>query len=102
MSKPLTAKQQLWSEHLQQAEQFEGSLAEYARSHNLLAQNLYQWRNVLRKKEMASPATKTVFAEVSPPTFSRPSLTLQMGAAQLVFSTLPDSQWLAQLIAAHD
>jgi len=102
MTKALTTKQQFWSHHLEQADCFEGSLANYAKSQGLSAQNLYQWRNVLRKREITQVATKTVFTEVSQPAFARPSLTLQLGKTQLVFSALPDVQWLANLIAAHD
>lgn len=102
MAKPLTAKQQLWSQHLEQADEFDGSLADYARSQGLSAQNLYQWRNVLRKREITQVATKTVFTEVSQPVFTQPSLTLQLGPAQMRFSALPDAQWLARLITAHE
>lgn len=102
MTQALTAKQQYWSQHLLQADSFEGSLADYARSQGLSAQHLYQWRNVLRKREITQVATKTVFTEVTRSGFAGPSLTLHLGAAQMVFGSLPDVRWLSQLIAAHE
>jgi len=98
MSKPLTAKQHYWSQHLEQADIFDGSLADYARSQGLSAQHLYQWRTVLRKRELTQVATRTVFTEVTQPSFARPSLLLHLGPAQLEFATLPDPAWLAQII----
>lgn len=102
MNKPLTSKQQYWSQHLEQADHFDGSLADYARSQGLSAQHLYQWRNVLRKREITEVATKTVFTEVTRSGFAGPSLTLQLGSAQMAFGSLPDAAWLRQLIAAHE
>lgn len=102
MNKTLTAKQQYWSQHLEQADHFDGSLADYARSQGLSAQHLYQWRNVLRKREITEVATKTVFTEVTRSGCAGPSLTLQLGTAQLVFDALPDVVWLRQLITAHE
>ncbi len=102
MTKTITAKQQYWNHHLEQADQFDGSLAEYARAQGLSAQHLYQWRNVLRKREITQIATKEVFSEVSQPAFLPPTLTLHLGTAQLNFSALPDARWLASLIGAHE
>lgn len=97
----LTAKQQYWAEHLQQADSFDGSLAEYARMQGVSAQHLYQWRNILRKREITQVASETVFTEVTRSGFDGSSLTLQLGNAQMTFQSLPDTQWLANLIAAH-
>ncbi len=102
--KTLTAKQQYWSNHLQQADAFDGSVADYCRHQGFPAKTLYQWRSILRQRE-AAPAQKAIFTEVVPETMMPApaySLTLQLGQAQLQFHYLPDSAWLAQLIAAHD
>ena len=98
MTKILTAKQQYWSQQLEQADNFDGSLADYAHDRGLSAQTLYRWRNVLRKRETTQVPPKTVFTEVSQPTFARPSLTLRLGSAQLMFSALPEARWLANFL----
>jgi hypothetical protein len=100
----LTAKQQYWSNHLQQADAFDGTIADYARHTEIPAKTLYQWRGILRQRE-AARIHKPVFAEVTPELATPAltcSLTLQLGQAQLQFHHLPDSAWLAQLIAAHE
>jgi len=50
MSTPLTNKQQYWSTQLQNAEAFDGSIADYARSQGVSTQTLYRWRHCLRRK----------------------------------------------------
>ena len=99
---PRTAKQQYWLEQLQQADAFDGSIAEYARQQGISAQDLYRWRNLLRKRDINQASSKTVFTEVIQPSFSGPCLTLHLGNAQMVFQSLPQAQWLASLIAAHE
>lgn len=100
----LTAKQQYWANHLQKADAFDGTIADYARNQNLSAKALYQWRGILRQRQLVT-LNKTVFAEVTPEPVTAVAdhrLTLQLGQAQLQFSHLPDTAWLIQLIAAHD
>ncbi|MCG7883720.1 MAG: hypothetical protein AB2669_07240 [Candidatus Thiodiazotropha endolucinida] len=101
MNTPLTPKQQYWHQHLQQADGFEGTLADYARSQGLKAQTLYQWRSVLRNREMTQVSTQTVFTEVSQPAFTHPSLVVSLGQAQMEFSALPDPRWLSQVISGE-
>jgi len=61
----LTAKQQYWSNQLQQTDAFDGTIADYARHSGIPAKTLYQWCGILRQREVAS-ADKAVFAEVVP------------------------------------
>lgn len=99
----LTEKQQYWSEHLQKAEAFDGTMADYARQQGLSPQHLYQWRSELRKRERKQSDDYPVFTEVKPPSYHSPTqtITLQLGRAHITFSSLPDAQWLARLIIAH-
>ena len=100
----LTAKQQYWADHLQKADAFDGSVADYCRHHGLPAKTLYQWRGILRQRKDAT-SSKPVFAEVMPESAMPElphSLTLQLGQVQLQFHSLPDTAWLARLIATHD
>ena len=101
MSRTLTAKQQFWSRHLQQADAFDGSMADYARQQDLPVQSLYQWRNTLRKREITQVATQSVFTEITQTTLAAPSLTLYLGKAQLVFAGLPDPAWLSRVITGE-
>ena len=62
MTKSLTTKQQYWTNHLQRAEAFEGSIAAYAKSEGIAAQSLYRWRHCLGQSDLsASSETRTTF-----------------------------------------
>jgi transposase-like protein len=98
----LTEKQQYWSEQLEQANAFDGSLADYARHQGIRVQTLYQWRSALRKREITSAVVESGFTEVLPSFRINTSLTVQIGNAQLAFNQLPDAEWLARLIVAND
>jgi len=100
----LTAKQRHWANHLQQADAFDGSMADYARSQGLSPKALYQWRSILKQRTVASSLEHQIaFTEViAQPTAVRSTLTLMLGSAQLQFDQLPDEAWLVRLIAAHD
>jgi len=103
----ITAKQQYWAEQLKQADAFDDSLAEFANQRGIAPQSLYRWRNALQNRELNSVVNEHVqFAKVERPTVqterSTSSLTVQIGPAQLVFSQLPDTKWLNELIASHD
>ncbi len=99
MSHTFTAKQQFWSEKLKDAEQSGQSLAEYARTHNLSAQKLYQWRSTLRNIT-TSVTQQTQFTRLVTTTASvNTELLVHLPNAQLKFPTLPDAAWLKQLLA---
>lgn len=99
----LTTKQQFWADHLQQADAFDGSIANYARNAGLSPKALYQWRTILKQRNATTSIdTVSTFTEVVAPSASSTcSLTLQLGKAQLQFESLPDEAWLARLITAH-
>jgi len=63
MSK-ITAKQAHWSKHLQQANAFEGSLAQYAQTQNIPVQTLYRWRHYFKHLSLAKPKSQALFTKV--------------------------------------
>ena len=72
----LTEKQSYWKAHLEAAESFEGSLAGYARAHDLSAKKLYGYKTRIRKRETAagiSGGFVKVIAAAAPPPLSAPS-----------------------------
>ncbi len=99
----LTEKQQYWANHLQQADAFDGSMADYAKSQGLLPKVLYQWRGLLRQRGILPVPAAPTFTELTTSEGAQASctLTLTLGSAQLQFDRLPDEAWLARLIAAH-
>lgn len=100
MSKTLTARQQYWSEHLDNAERSGQSIAEYARINQMPAYQLYQHRHLLKRKATVTSAAPAVhFAEVFRSGVSpSPMLRVQIGSTDLHFDQLPDAQWLRQLL----
>ena len=99
MPTPLTEKQQYWSIQVQNAEAFDGSIADYARSQGVSQQTLYRWRHCLRQREVSQTTTKTVFTQVVSSSLPGSSLTLTVGDAKLTFSRLPEPQWLAHFLS---
>ncbi len=98
MDQTLTDKQRYWTEQLKEAEQSGRSLADYARSRNIPAQKLYQWRNLLKKQVTTAVTTETQFAEVIHSAAASSSLTIHLPGAELCFSSLPEADWLARLL----
>jgi transposase-like protein len=99
MSIPLTNKQQYWSTQLQNAEAFDGSIAEYARSQGVSTQTLYRWRHCLLQRELSQASTRKVFTQVVIIALPDSSLTLAVGDTKLTLSRLPDPQWLTHFLS---
>ena len=59
----LTNKQRYWKKHLEAAALFDGSLADYAREHDLNPKKLYVFKNAIAKKEQ--PGEEQAFAAVT-------------------------------------
>lgn len=95
-----TAKQTYWSEHLVQAEAFNGSLAGYAQTQDIPVQTLYRWRHYFKDSTIVEPEVKPLFTQVHTSPVSAVCITLQMDNIQLQFTRLPDPRWLADLMAA--
>lgn len=99
MQHNLAPRHQFWSDKLQEAEQFDGSLAEFARQHNIPAKKLYQWRSTLRSK-ITNVTQETRFTRVvTNNSGGVAALTIVLPNAKLQFNSLPDSQWLAELLS---
>ncbi len=78
--KALTEKQAYWKAHLEAAESYEGSLADYARAHDLSTKKLYGYKTRIPKHEAAaetSPGFVKVMsqavASLSPVTVTLPN-----------------------------
>ena len=100
MQQGLTSKQQYWTEQLQKADAFNGSVADYAKSQGLKVQDFYRWRHFFNQQCITEQTTNTIFTQVvSTTTASAPSVTLSSGDMQLHFGRLPDPRWLAQFLA---
>jgi hypothetical protein len=103
---PLAEKRQFWQKHVLQAQLHAGSLADYAKQHQLKATALYYWARVLNR----SAGTKQ--AAVEPVGFSAVHVSSAAPAADYVIhvssrltlrgSVLPNPQWLAELCRQLD
>jgi transposase-like protein len=74
---PITERQQFWLDHIQSAEAFDGSVADYARAHELTPQELYQWKTILTRRGLLSGRKRVsdfVGADTPTTQFIRPSL----------------------------
>jgi transposase-like protein len=105
----ITERQQHWLGHLQAAEAFDGTLAEYARSAGLEPQTLYSWRAVLRSRGLLAPQASErpsgfvqVMGRGSAPTTppSAVSLLLPNGARLACHGELGPEQLEALVLAA--
>lgn len=66
-AKALTQRQQHWLKHIKASEEFEGSVADYARSQQLSIRDIYNWRNKLAKLGLWQSADQpSNFVAVSP------------------------------------
>jgi hypothetical protein len=52
----LTERQQHWLDHIQAAEAFDGSVADYARSEGLKPKELYSWKGILARRGLLGDA----------------------------------------------
>ena len=102
MREPTTEKQRYWADLLKSAEDSGMSLAEFAKTKDIPAQKLYQWRSTLRDQPVSKkPAVPTKFAQVVAPPLSG-AMTIEFGGARLRFERLPDVQWLSHLLRSQD
>ena len=71
---PITQRQQYWLDHIQAAETFGGSIADYARSEGLKPKELYSWKGILARRGLlgtdAAAESKIGFVRLVAP--SRP------------------------------
>jgi transposase-like protein len=97
-----TEKQRFWQQHVQQAQLHNGSLADYAKQHDITVNTLYYWIGVLKGKVRAPKAAVAKRVRFSAVRVSSPAsaahYSLQL-SSQLTLhcSALPDPQWLVEL-----
>lgn len=53
----ITECQQHWLDHIQAAEAFDGSIADYARSEGLKPKELYSWKSILARRGLLGDAS---------------------------------------------
>ena len=68
----LTEKQSYWKTHVEAAQSFDGTLADYARAHNVSRKKLYVYKTQLRKLEEASVVSPGFVKVTSPAQVSSP------------------------------
>ena len=86
--KVLTEKQAYWKAHLAAAESYEGSLADYARAHDLSTKTLYGYKTRFRKREETAGIPGR-FVKVTAATLA-PSLPVTVSLPNGVRLTLAD------------
>ena len=82
----LTKKQAYWKAHLEASESYEGSLADYARAHDLYAKKLYGYKTRIRKREEAAGKPDS-FVKVTAATVSLPT---PLSASSPIIVSLPN------------
>ena len=53
---PITERQQYWLDHIQAADAFDGSIANYARTEGLKPNELYSWKGILARRGLLGVA----------------------------------------------
>ena len=69
LAKTTTHRQRYWLKHVEAADVSDGTIAEYATSHDVSLKLLYQWKSKLMKLKLYQPATsssKPDFVPVKP------------------------------------
>ena len=89
----LTEKQAYWKRHIEAAQSFNGTLADYARAHDVSRKKLYVYKTQLRKLEEVSQVS-TGFVKVTSPA-AKISVTVSLlNSVRLTLPSLdvPDDQ----------
>ena len=60
LAKTTTDRQRYWLKHVKAADLSDGTIADYAASHDVSLKVLYQWKTKLMKLKLYSPASKPV------------------------------------------
>ena len=102
--KQLTKNQAFRYAHAEAAQKFDGSIASYAKQHNLNLKNLYNWCSSYSFKNKPTPSKPKInnFTQVAfAPSLisSSPALNVNINAISLQFSSLPPANWLRELLS---
>lgn len=104
----LTEKRRFCQQHVQQALSHNGSLADYAKQHQLNANTLYYWVGKLKhkipiKKSASEPVSFSAVQVSLPAPAPTAHYSVQLSSrVSLHFTVLPDPQWLAELCRQMD
>ncbi len=104
-SRPLTTRQKHWLDHLTAAAASEGTLVDYAKTHQLTPKHLYQWKTrliALGYLDDTGAVKKAAFVRVAPPrshALAKASLVMPNGIRLELQGTL-DRYLIRELIAA--
>lgn len=105
-TKPLTHRQRYWLEHLSAAAKTDGSLVNYAKTHQLAVAQLYVWKSrltTLGHWPVTSPANESGFVRVAAVCVSSPATTVNVllpNGLRLELQVTLDRHLLRELMAA--
>jgi len=103
---PLTEKQHFWQQHVLRAQSHNGSLADYARQHQLKTNTLYYWVGIFKRtaqsKQLVMEPVSFSAVRVSSLTSTTHYQFHLSSRLTLQCSALPDPQWLAELCRQLD
>ncbi len=60
----LTERQQYWLDHIQSADEFDGTLVEYAKAEGMKVKDLYQWKTILMRRGFLAKPEPPAFVPV--------------------------------------
>jgi len=93
----LTQKQAYWKAHIESADEFAGSLVDYARLHDLEVKQLYVYKTSLREK--AALAESSGFVQVTTRQSVIVNSGIQVALPNGVRLSLPDAPGLLERLA---
>ena len=99
MNEVRTEKQQYWLEHIKAAKSSGLSIAQYAKQHDIKAQNLYQWRNKFSNRSSTASSQDSFTRVVTTTPLPGARITLKLMNATLEFDSLPDPTWVSMLLS---
>ncbi len=100
---PISERQQFWLDHIQSAEAFDGSVADYARAHELTPKELYQWKTILTRRGMlpGKKSSSDFVRVVTPPPVSSTGVSLVLpNGVRLEFGGEFGSEQMHSLVEA--
>ena len=78
LAKTTTHRQRYWLKHVEAADLSDGTIAEYAKLHDVNLKGLYQWKTKLMKLNLYQPITSTAKSDFVPVKPSQPHIQKQL------------------------
>ena len=101
----ITERQQYWLDHIQAADEFEGTLVAYAKAESLKVKDLYQWKTLLARRGIidGKAAKQKAFVPVRETTNSTEvALVLPNGVRIEIIGSIDADNVKALVIAASE